>query len=133
MISRVYKTNFNRLVWFPLPLYIQNMSNCCRHKGNLSISRIFRFLFLAGFLRFVPSARYSSLPPPGATGPCGSGLARRWRRRRNSWTKQELAPIAMRSTTSPLTRNILIFFSLNLMSSLRDRWRCARQKQIFLA
>ena len=49
MISRVYKTDFNRLVWFPFPLYIQNMSNCCRHKGNLSISRIFSNLIFGGF------------------------------------------------------------------------------------
>ena len=36
--------NYFRFRWL-CALHIQNLSNCCRHKYNLTISRVFKFIF----------------------------------------------------------------------------------------
>ena len=73
-------------------------------------------LIFGGFFAICPSCAPQQ-PTATRRWTDRAAVARRLRRQRNSWTKQELAPIAMRSTTSLLTRNILIFFSLNLWAA----------------
>ena len=36
-------------------LEMQNLSNCCKHKYDQSISRVFKICFLAGFCFFYPT------------------------------------------------------------------------------
>jgi hypothetical protein len=62
--------NYFRFRWL-CALHIQNLSNCCRHKYNLTISRVFKFIFwriFAIWLYYVQQRRPARLIRSGVTG-----------------------------------------------------------------
>ena len=65
MISLNFPSKLRQI--YLLPVSGQNLSNCCRYKDNLSISRILWIKSFGGFLLFGPSV-LRARPNPAKTG-----------------------------------------------------------------